>query len=480
MAEHYGRTLLSALLAALLGVMGCGDDDGGSSDVDMAGVDMGGGGDMGTEDMGGDDAGMTDMGDPRVQACRTQTEAKATANEGSIGDFPITDAPEMVRADGDQALEADYAGFYRDDLATHPGCAAAAEYNANSEPFVFDNAATVPAGAPASITGYPCAAKEYDQDSEDTDKPIVILVHGNSSGVTTFEEYANAALVGMELTTTSGFTYTATDTAPPQLATQLLGEGHRVISFDARIDRVATNVTDYNPDPATGNPFANIDHGWAVPMLQSLIKAVMTNNPDREVSIVGHSLGVTVVRDALRRLFVESQDGVEGAVNPFAQLKDVVLASGANHGVSLGQFLCETFLNNMRGAVGCEMGDRENNLATYFTQRLNGPMDLYATPCADGDYAFGVSDACDGNVVEYTTITMEDLEGGALQDEFVSEFSSSLDQGDCVDNELIATSDFALSGYFTSLPDLQGIFANHFGSTRSAAGITLILDKIAD
>ena len=177
---------------------------------------------------------------------------------------------------------------------------------------------------------------------------------------------------------------------------------------------------------------------------------------------------------------MELQDGGAGAVNPFAQLQDVILASGANHGVSLGQFLCENFLNNMRGAVGCEMGDRDNNLATYFTQRLNGPSDLYATPCGDGDYAFGERDACGGNVVEYTTITMEDLEGGMLQDEFVSEFSSSLDQGDCVENELITTSDFALSGYFTSLPDLQGIFANHFGSTRSAAGIDLIIDKIGD
>ncbi len=478
MLETFGRTLTLALLVALAGAVGCGDDDG-TTDPDMTMDDMAMG-DMATDADPGDGGGE-DMGpDPRVVACGMQTTAKEMANMDRLGDFPITDATEMVRTGGDQTLEADYAGFYRDDLATHPGCAAAASYDANSEPFVFDNAATVPAGSPADIAGFPCAAKEYDQDAEDTDKPIVILVHGNSSGVTTFEEYANAALVGMELTTTSGFTYTASASAPPQLATRLLAEGHRVISFDARVDRVATNLGDFNPDPATGNPFSNIDHGWAVPMLQSLIRAVMTNNPTREVSIVGHSLGVTVVRDALRRLFVEFQDGGAGAVNPFAQLQDVILASGANHGVSLGQFLCENFLNNMRGAVGCEMGDRDNNLATYFTQRLNGPSDLYATPCGDGDYAFGERDACGGNVVEYTTITMEDLEGGMLQDEFVSEFSSSLDQGDCVENELITTSDFALSGYFTSLPDLQGIFANHFGSTRSAAGIDLIIDKIGD
>ncbi|MEO0325575.1 MAG: alpha/beta hydrolase, partial [Myxococcota bacterium] len=409
MLETYLRTLPLALLTALALLVGCGDDDGttGTTDADMAVDDMGG---MDADTDGGDDDGGNDddmmMEDPRVAACRMQTTAKETANMDRLADFPITDATEMVRTGGDQTLEADYAGRYRDDLATHPGCAPAAMYDANSEPFVFDNAATVPAGNPASIAGYDCAAKEYVQDSEDTTKPIVILVHGNSSGVTTFEEYENSDLAGEMLMTFSGFPYTATGMTPPQLATRLLADGYRVISFDARVDLVAT-LDDHNPDPASGNSFLNIDHGWAAPMLQQLVKSVMTNNPGRQVSMLGHSLGVTVIRDALRRLFLESQDGIAGAVNPFAQLQDVILASGANHGVSSGQAICEGFLGQMRGTVTCEMGDRENALATYFTQRLNGPADLYATPCADGDYAFGVRGACDGNVVEYTTITME-------------------------------------------------------------------------
>ena len=43
-------------------------------------------------------------------------------------------------------------------------------------------------------------------------------------------------------------------------------------------------------------------------------------------------------------------------------------------------------------------------------QPLNGPSDLFATPCADGDYAFGKTGQCGGNVVKYYTVTMTDME----------------------------------------------------------------------
>ncbi len=79
-----------------------------------------------------------------------------------------------------------YAGKYRDDLSIHQGCVPRTSYDGNSEPLLTGpntNNATVPAGTPVNIPGYSCAGVEWTQGSEDTTKPIVILVHGNSSGV---------------------------------------------------------------------------------------------------------------------------------------------------------------------------------------------------------------------------------------------------------------------------------------------------------
>ena len=469
-----------AALLVLCGLLAaCGDDDGGSD----ANTPMDGGGVDAADVATVDDTGPTpdtpgvdaNVEDPRVVACRGTLEARAAAVAAQLP-ASAADAAEMMGS-GDQNLEADFAGSYRDDLANHPGCVPRAMYDGNVEVLISDNAATVAPGVPASIAGYPCAAKEYDQDAEDTTKSIVILVHGNSSSVTTFEEYGNPDLAGTEITQAgSGFMFTVDAAVRSQLASELVAAGHRVIAFDARTDLVAT-LGDFDPDSSTGNAFLNIDHGWTVPMLQSLINAVMTENPGRQVSLVGHSLGVTVVRDALRRMHLAFQAGDAGAVNPFAQLQDVVLASGANHGVTAGQILCESF-THMRGKVGCEMGDRDAFAPTYFTTPLNGPSDYFAAPCADGSFAFGESDQCGGNVVQYTTITMRDIAAGTLQDEFVSEDSSALDLDSCVDNQLIELSDFDASGYFfTGAP---GLFANHFGSIRSDAGIALIVEKLAD
>ncbi len=41
----------------------------------------------------------------------------------------------------------------------------------------------------ANIPGFPCAAKEYAQPNEDTSKPIVILVQGNSTRPHTWEKF---------------------------------------------------------------------------------------------------------------------------------------------------------------------------------------------------------------------------------------------------------------------------------------------------
>ena len=466
----------SVVLGIAFSTISCGDDDGdtASNNVNLP---------ANNNEAVNNNTANNNMVDARIQSCRDTIAAKTTQFATELTTWSIADATEMVQTDVEsvQNSDADYAGFYRDDLDNHPGCAKRAAYLANtSEPFSFDNEATVATGTTADITGYPCAAKAYDQPNEDTDKPIVILVHGNSSGTSSFEAYFNATLAGTTITNLAGFEVVVDTAVREQLAAKLVNAGYRVIGFDARVDRVAT-LADFSADQNTGNPFFNIDHGWAVPMLQSLIQAVMQNNPNRQVSIIGHSLGVTVTRDALRRLYNQFRASASGSVNPYAQLKDVILLSGANHGVSSGALLCPggtAVLNNMRSTVTCEMGDRAAFTPTYFTQPLNGPGDLFSTPCADGDYAYGETDQCSGNVVEWTTVTMEDIPNGELQDEFVSEASSALANGDCVDNQLITLSDFDTTGYFfTGAP---GFLANHFGSARSEAGMTLILDRLAD
>lgn len=418
---------------------------------------------------------------PDVSSCTNAIAAKEALVAAMLPGWPVADAPEMIAAPGgDESLDGDYAGKYRDDLVNHPGCIPRSSYGPNSEFLMTDNESTVPSGSAASNTtlpGYPCAAKIYDQPSEDTSKPIVILVHGNSSGVNSFEEYFVASRAGTSISNYAGFTFTVDSAERPMLASKLLDLGYRVIAFDARTDLVAT-LGDFNPDVQTGNAYRNIDHGWAVPMLQSLLAAVIDDNPGRQVSIVAHSLGATVTRDALRRMYVGWKNGDAGAINPYAHLKDVVLLSGANHGVANGDLLCTSFPTQMRGTVTCEMGDRAAFVPTYFTKRINGPSDLFAAPCADGDYAFGEHGQCDGNVVQYTTVTMQDVPGGMLQDEFVSEASSKLDLEPCVDNELIGLGDYDSSGFFfTAFP---GFIANHFGSPRSDAGMQIILNALSD
>jgi len=408
-------------------------------------------------------------------ACTAAVQARLSEVQGQLGGYSIEDAQEM-RGAGNQRLEADYAGKYRDDLGAHPGCQPRASYGpSSSEPFSTDNGAPGTPGQPAAIPGYPCAAKEYTQTREDTSKAIVILFHGNSSGVTAWEPYYNGTLAGTEQSNLGGFNFMVDTQAREQLAGRLVAAGHRVIGFDARTDLVAT-LDDWDSASETGNPFMNTDHGWTVPMAQRLILAVMQQNPTRKVSLVGHSLGVTVIRDALRRLYVSYKRGDAGALNPFAHLEDVVLLSGANHGVSTGP-LCNVF-PHMRGKVCCEMGDRAAYVETYFHKPLNGPRDVWATPCADGSFAFGAWDQCEGNVVTYTTVTMVDIEAGEYQDEFVSEESSRIDLEGCVDNALIGLSDHDSSGYFfTGRP---GFLASHFGSARSEAGLQLVVAKLAD
>ncbi|MEM6926128.1 MAG: hypothetical protein AAF602_04325, partial [Myxococcota bacterium] len=234
----------------------------------------------------------------------------------------------------------------------------------------------------------------------------------------------------------------------------------RVIAADMRFDL----VDDPNGNNETENAAQNMDHGWGVPIAQSLISAVLTNNPDRQISIVGFSFGTTVARDAVRRLFIN--DGVD----IFSRLDDMVMLAGANHGVS-SSALCDTN-PTMRGQVTCEMGDRAAFTPTPFLIPLNGPEGAYETPCSDGTTAWERPDACGGNSVDYTTIVMEDLPDGEQQDAFVSEASSRLEGAD---NRTIGLNDFDTSLYF-----FCGFFANHYGAARAPAALSIITEVLGD
>jgi pimeloyl-ACP methyl ester carboxylesterase len=322
---------------------------------------------------------------------------------------------------------------------------------------------------PASIPGYTCAAIEWpfpDGVTEDTAKPIVILVHGNSETPTGWMKYVHPD--------PSSLMFPADTKARDQLAEKLPALGFRTIGVDMRTDKIDDPKSPEGKD--IGNTPKNADHGWTVPILQELIKRVAIANPDRKISVVGFSLGATTVRDAIRRLWAENQDG-KWDINIMSRLDAVVAASGANHGVV--SFAKQCGLNlTMRGTVTCEMGQRNQYTQTAFHRALNGPPiaglsefgGWWETPCANGDYAFGKKNACGDNKVRYTTITMQDVMNGTQQDEFVSEHASRLYPKECANNILTGLNDFDTSGYF-----FNGFFRNHYGAVRSEAGLAKVI-----
>jgi pimeloyl-ACP methyl ester carboxylesterase len=339
-----------------------------------------------------------------------------------VGDDPVDD-PDAGDTAEPTGVE------YHDDLAAHPGCTSAGlGYTA------------------AAIPGYSCAAKQYpfpDGASEDTSKPIVLLIHGNSDSPAAWERFP-------------------ADEGIDQLAERLSASGFRTIAVDLRIDRVSE--MDPVGDNESENAAHNIDHGWSVPIVQHLIESVVDANAGRRVSVVSFSLGVTVTRDALRRLQRERGADV------WSQIEDLVYLAGANHGVSS----CALCASNptMRGVVTCEMGCRDNFSPTQFMSALNGAGGEHETPCSDGATAYGESDACGGNVVDHTTIVMRDLPDGTYQDLFVSEESARLAGAD---NRRIELTDVDPSGYF-----FDGLFRNHYGACRSEAALSVIATKLAD
>jgi pimeloyl-ACP methyl ester carboxylesterase len=321
-------------------------------------------------------------------------------------------------ADDDDGGGAEDAIEYRDDLDSHPGCSSAGMTY-----------------SPASIPGYACAAKAY-AGAGDPGKPVVILVHGNSDTPAEWERFEGG---------------------DPMLSEQLIAAGYKVVALDLRIDL----VDDPQANNDTENAARNVDHGWTVPLTQALIGAVLDGEPDRQIALIGFSLGVTTIRDALRRMHLAADDPAA----LWSRIDDVVLLAGANHGVSSFPRLCGKN-PTMRGKVACEMGHRDAYSPTDFLVPLNGPSGAWETPCSDGASAFGDADVCGGHTVAYTTVVMKDIAMGSYQDEFVSEASAALDGAD---NRLLELTDVDTSGYF-----FGGLLQNHYGSARSAAALAIV------
>lgn len=331
---------------------------------------------------------------------------------------------------------------------------------------------------PAAIPNYPCAAKAYPFPSgvtEDTEKPIVLLIHGNSDTPASWEAFLHPDPESIQ-------EFTADREARPQLAEKLTAAGYQTLAVDMRFD-----LNDDPPDAEGGNPTRNFDHGWGVPITQEFIKRVIEANPDRRIAIVGLSLGATLIRDALRRLWIENRRG-DWDINVFSRVDDVVLGSGGHHGVSTYGAPGYCGQNNtMRGLAACQFGQRNTYSQVPYHRPLNGPPvpeamtrqgewgGWWETPCADREYAFGERGACGGNAVSYTTITMKDLDDGTQQDLFVSEHASRVYPEECADNHINGLSDFDTSGYLAN-----GLLRNHYGSTRSEAGHAKILAVLAD
>lgn len=405
----------------------------------------------------------------------------------------IKDASEMIDDGTGNPLKASFAGKYRDDLENHPGCIKRDSYDSNTgiwTPLLGANEATVAEGIPADIEGYNCAAKEYTV-TEDTSKPIVILVHGNSDSPNCWEEWYlsigpggfapgdGTGGIGTSTTTFSGFTFTVETTMRKQLASRLVEQGYRTIAVDFRIDRIAAQEGYSQVD----NYYLNFDHGWAVPILQQLITAVIKNNPDRQISLVGHSLGSTIIRDAIRRNFVAFAEGKTGAVNPLPRIKDIVLLHPANHGVANYETNCGVY-SSMQGTASCELGDRNDFTPTYFIKPLNGQDDAFVSPCGDGLHAYGgnaliennIDSLCKDNTIQYTTITMKDAitSAGKLRDEFVTEDSAKLNSEYC-ENIVLGLDDYDPSGYY-----FGGRLANHYAAVRSEKGIETVISTLTD
>jgi hypothetical protein len=223
------------------------------------------------------------------------------------------------------------------------------------------------------------------------------------------------------------------------------------------------------PDAQELNQAKNFDHGWTVPILQSLFGAVAAQFPDRKISLVGFSLGTTIIRDAMRRMHRLNQ-------HPFERVKDLVLISGANHGVKTFTALCNDVdapkNPSMAGAAACQLGDLTSYVPVPFHIPNNGPDGAYEAPCVDGSTAYGQAGVCGGNAVQITTLVQGDPPNGTPQDEFVSQGSAALAG---TTNLTVDLADVDPTGYFAT-----GLYKNHYGALRSAKALGLIMGVLND
>jgi pimeloyl-ACP methyl ester carboxylesterase len=346
------------------------------------------------------------------------------------------------------ALDADVMEYR--DLATHPGCTTdgletrSTGCSASPTPGIGSySGASIVNKVDKQLPGYKCAAKQYDESNEDRSKPILLLVHGNAGVAATWERFP-------------------VPDGQAQLVERAVAAGFRVYAVDLRFDKSDDPTGNLTPESVP----SYLDHGWGVPIVQHFIDSVIAAFPDRPISIVGFSAGVTITRDALRRLHRENK-------KPFEHIKDLVFASGANHGIANGDVLCQN-----HSAMGCQLGDRAHYVQTAFEKPLNGPADgsghfIFETPCLDGDVAFGQTGVCGGHAVRYTTVVMEDSIDpgtGILRDELVDEASAALDGAS---NLTVPPSNVDTSNYLCS-----GVLKNDFGSIRSDAGLQLIMGAL--
>lgn len=181
---------------------------------------------------------------------------------------------------------------------------------------------------------------------------------------------------------------------------------------------------------------------------------------------MGHSFGATVVRDALRRLYLNERFDL------WPRLSHVILLSGANHGVSraCGSATCGVN-TTMRGRVACQSGDRDAWQPNCWSFPLNGPSGTWETPCGDGNSAFGRQGVCGGHRVRYITLAMQNLPDGTTKDLCVSEETARLAGAE---NLKLGPTSADESNYFVC-----GALRHHFGSQRSLEAMNLILSQLA-
>lgn len=326
---------------------------------------------------------------------------------------------------------------YRDDLDDHPGCTVEG----------LD-------GPLGLVPGFRCAAVAYEAPTEDPDLPVVVLVHSNGGDPRVWEPRIDPSVDPP-----------GPEQGAPMLADVLTQAGFLAFAVDLRTDRVC-EVDDCGcSDSTICNLTRTVDHGWAVPLVMHLIEAVMAAHRGRQVSIVAHGFGATVVRDAIRRLTLRG-------VAVLARLEDVVLLAGLNHGISdrCGWDRCG-MSNTARGRCGCELGFQDE-APTCFVGRLNGPGGAWEAPCADGRTAYGRNDACGGHRVRWTTVVMADEDASAIGLSCSSEATAALAGAD---NLTLGPDAVDRSDYW-----LGQAFVADCGAARSREAIELVLRVLTD